>query len=109
MDEPDVQTSHRGYEWATEALSDWVMSDLVVRDAAQDVIRMHAGARAEFWLATFLWNVLFGAGLPFLDNTNYVRRLNGNLGAVTKPNFVHVDFEAIRLRLARRKAEGNSV
>lgn len=95
-----------GYEWATEAVERWVMSDPVVRDAATDVIRIHAGERAEFWLATFLWNVLYGAGLPFLDRSNLTKCLRSGLGAVTEPNFKHVDFGAIRLKLAQRMLEG---
>jgi hypothetical protein len=103
MEEPN-----EGYNWATKAVSDWVMSDPVVRDAAADVIRVHAGPRAGFWLAELLWRALYGPGLPFVNRSNLARHLRGELGAVSEPNFVHVDFEAIRLRLAQYEAEGGN-
>lgn len=95
-----------GYEWATEAVTDWVMGDPVVRAAAADVIRIHAGERAEFWLAAFLWNALNGAGLPFMDRGGLHKRLCSDLGAVSLPNFEQVDFGEIRLKLSVWTAGG---
>jgi hypothetical protein len=89
---------HEGYEWATEAVYEWVVSDRVLRGALLDVIHLHAGSNCAFWMAEFLFRARAGE-VPFVNQGNLRKRMRGDLGSASMPNFEHVNFKEIATRL----------
>ncbi|MBD3004762.1 hypothetical protein [Streptomyces sp. 5-10] len=52
-------------EWCTTTVTDWLAKNPIVRAAARQVCQQWKDSDPEFWLAKFLWDVLYGNGLPF--------------------------------------------
>jgi hypothetical protein len=70
----------------TESLLGWLKQNEMVCMATLDDLELRKGNR-EFWVAKFLWDVLYGNGLPWLD---------GRDCGLTQDNFLHVDFERVK-------------
>lgn len=74
-----------GWSWTDKQLREIVGDHELLARAAADVVRKNPGELSPFWLAKFLWDVLYGNGAPFIE----VRHL---LGPLSPSNFVHCDF-----------------
>jgi len=72
-----------GWWWVTDALMKMLADEELLCQAMADVLRQREGDLAVFWMAQFLWDVLYGAGCPFVRITN---------PSVDKANFPQADF-----------------
>lgn len=76
-----------GWAWTNGALEKLLRKEEILARAAADIVRKNPGELAPFWLAKFLWDVLYGNGCPF------VRVVDP--GPLTPSNFDHCNFDML--------------